>query len=285
MANSKKDIIKIKVIQNMKVFGWSVSILLVILIGGFIFIHLSPGYDAYLVRSESMKPAINMGNIIVTGHFTGEVKPGMVVTYERNEQLITHRVLSVNNDTLVTKGDAMEDPDPWAVTLSSVKGVYLFQIPFIGYMSNFMRTKQGWFLLIIIPAFLLVSLLIKGIVKEALRKEEETCIPVREMVRATNMANIVTVGTQAKIPQEMRTGVRVMDRPVIEAPKVSMRVSDKAVNRTYNTNKVLKKVFENSMKEFDEWLNEVEESNSKKGGIDLFLENSLSRTTVCADKL
>ena len=122
-----------------------------------------------------MKPAINMGDMVVigplSGPLNGEVKPGAIVTYERGKGLVTHRVLSVDGDTLVTKGDAMEDPDPRPVTMSQVSGVYLFRIPYIGYLSNFMRTRLGWFLVIIIPGTALVSFLIKDIVKEALRSE------------------------------------------------------------------------------------------------------------------
>jgi hypothetical protein len=37
----------------------------------------------------------------------------------------------------------------------------LFKIPFIGFMTGFIRTKLGWFLAILIPSALLVGFLIK----------------------------------------------------------------------------------------------------------------------------
>jgi signal peptidase len=161
----------------MKVFSWIVSIVLVLIIAGFIFVYFSPDYDMCLVRSESMKPAINMGDIVITGPrgglLTGEVKPGTIVTYQRGDELVTHRVLSVNGDALVTKGDAMEDPDPWTVSLSDISGVYLLKIPYVGYVADFVRTKLGWFLLIILPATALVALLVRDIVKELRRKPEK----------------------------------------------------------------------------------------------------------------
>jgi signal peptidase len=124
-----------------------------------------------------MKPAINMGDIVITGPrgglLTGEVKPGTIVTYQRGDELVTHRVLSVNGDALVTKGDAMEDPDPWTVSLSDISGVYLLKIPYVGYVADFVRTKLGWFLLIILPATALVALLVRDIVKELRRKPEK----------------------------------------------------------------------------------------------------------------
>ncbi len=157
----------------MKVFGWLVSIVLAIIIASFLFVFFSPDYDMRLVRSESMKPAINMGDMVITGPSGGEVEPGTIVTYQQGSELVTHRVLSVDGDTLVTKGDAVEDPDPWQVTLSDVKGVYLFKIPYIGYLVNFISTKLGWFLVIILPAAALVALIIRDIIKEAWRNEDK----------------------------------------------------------------------------------------------------------------
>ena len=155
----------------MKVVSWLISAVLVIVVAGFAFIYFSPGYNLYLVRSESMRPAINIGDLIITGPLdgpiNGEVKPGMIVTYEYKKENITHRVQSIDDKTLVTKGDATEDPDPWSVVLSDVRGIYLFKIPNVGYLTNFIQTKLGWFLTIIIPSALLVLWLTKDIVKEA----------------------------------------------------------------------------------------------------------------------
>ncbi|MCH8864805.1 MAG: signal peptidase I [Chloroflexi bacterium] len=156
----------------MKTVSWLVTALLGVALAGLGFIYFNPGYELLLVRSESMKPAIYMGDLIITGPINGpingEIKEGTVITYERDKKLITHRVLSVEGQTLTTKGDAVEDPDPWSVSLSSVRSVYLFKIPFVGYLTSFVQTKMGWFIMIIIPAALLVGWLAKDIVKEAL---------------------------------------------------------------------------------------------------------------------
>ena len=113
-----------------------------------------------------------MGDMVVTGPLNGpingKIAPGMIVTYEHGEELITHRVQSIDGNALAVKGDAAEDPDSWPVTLSDVKGIYLFKIPYVGYVTSLVQTKFGWFLAIIIPAVLLVALLVKDIVKEAL---------------------------------------------------------------------------------------------------------------------
>lgn len=159
-----------------KILSRSVVAGLGLILAGLAFIYFSPGYNLFLVRSESMKPAINMGDMIVTGPLNGpingNVEPGTVVTYQYQKDTITHRVQSVDGEILVTQGDAVEDPDPWAVSMSDVRGIYLFKIPYVGYVTSFVQTKNGWFLMIIIPAALLVLWLAKDIVKEALRSDE-----------------------------------------------------------------------------------------------------------------
>jgi len=155
----------------MKILSRSILVILSLILAGLAFLYFVPNYNLYLVRSESMRPAVNMGDLIITGPLNGpingELKPGTIVTYEHSEELVTHRVLSVDGETIVTKGDAVEDPDPWSITTSNVRGIYLFKIPYIGYVTSFVQTKFGWFLAIIIPAALLVAWLVKDILKAA----------------------------------------------------------------------------------------------------------------------
>ena len=155
-----------------KVLSRLVLVVLSLVLAGLAFMYFADGYNLYIVRSESMVPTINMGDLIVTGPmngpFDGEVKAGTIVTFLHNKQLITHRVKAVDGEALVTMGDAAEEPDPWPVTMSDVQGTYMFRIPYVGFLTNFIRTKQGWFISIIIPGALLVCWLAKDIVKEAL---------------------------------------------------------------------------------------------------------------------
>jgi signal peptidase len=167
-----------------KAFGWVATVLLLLIIAGLAFVYFSPDYNIYLVRSESMAPTINMGDMVVVGPLDNPlgkgVEAGSVVTYERGGELITHRVLSVDGQALLTKGDAVEDPDPWTVTMSDVRGVYLFRIPYAGYLSNFVRTRAGWLLAIVIPAAIVVGLIFREIHKE-LKKSKEARRRVSEM--------------------------------------------------------------------------------------------------------
>ena len=153
-----------------------VILFIVMIIGFFLSIHLLPGHNLYVVSSESMEPTISMGDIIVTRALDEEsisqLTPGAIITFEHGKNTVTHRLLSIEGDVLITKGDAAEESDPWSITLSDVKDAYLFKIPLIGYIPQLAKEKLGWFLMIVFPAIVLVGLLVKDIIKEALRKEE-----------------------------------------------------------------------------------------------------------------
>ena len=151
----------------MKILSRVILTVLILILAGLVFLFFAPDYNLYMVRSESMKPNINMGDLIINGPASGEIEAGTIITYERNSELITHRVQSVDGNIIVTKGDAVEDADPWQVQLSDVRGLYLFRIPYVGYVTSFVQTKVGWFVSIIIPAAILVGWLAKDIIKEA----------------------------------------------------------------------------------------------------------------------
>ncbi|MFC1987569.1 signal peptidase I [Chloroflexota bacterium] len=210
---------------KVKIFKWSILGILALAVAGLTFIHFSPDYNMYLVRSESMKPTINMGDMIITGPPNGELKPATIVTYELGKALVTHRALSIDADILVTKGDALEDPDPRPVTISQVVGVYLFKIPNIGYLSNFMRTKTGWFGIVILPAMILVGFIVKDVVKEALREDEEIEEPADESAGAGLTAAIDMIKGWAKAPQQAVNRIRETGRPALATAGITGIVS------------------------------------------------------------
>ncbi len=156
---------------------WTTMGVMVLIICMFGFLHFSPDYKLYLVKSESMTPTINVADMIVTGPvggpLTGEIRQGAVVTYKHGKDLFTHRVVSVDGQKVVTKGDACEEVDPWGVTTADVVGIEFLRIPAVGHLTTFVQTKLGWFLVVIIPSLALVGLLVREIIKE-MKKQIET---------------------------------------------------------------------------------------------------------------
>ena len=141
----------------MKLVSRIIMGVLLLIIGLLAFIYISPDYSMYFVRSGSMTPTIKIGDLIITGpvdgFLTSKIEPDTIITYTlRQGEEVTHRVISKTDDQkFITKGDNSESPDQYPVSLSQVKGVYMMKIPYIGYLTSFIRTKTGWYIAIIIP--------------------------------------------------------------------------------------------------------------------------------------
>ena len=150
-----------------KAIGLLVVALFLAFAGGAIFLAVSSDYEAQVVRSESMKPTLNMGDVVIIGPAEGKIKPGTIISYKVNGELVIHRVVSVEDGLIQTKGDANEDPDGWALPISNVQGVFLCKIPYLGFLSAFVRTPLGWGVLVILPAVLLVGYFVRDMFKRS----------------------------------------------------------------------------------------------------------------------
>ncbi len=156
----------------MKLAGKIITGILVVILAGLAFVVFMPGYGLRVVRSESMVPTVNMGDLIITGPVSeSKLAEGQIITFELNKELITHRVYEIGETSIKTKGDALDNPDPWTITSADVVGAYLFKIPYVGYLTQFVQSRTGWFISIIVPAIILVLWLAKDIVKEALKND------------------------------------------------------------------------------------------------------------------
>jgi signal peptidase I len=125
------------------------------------FLTISPSYHAYLVTSESMKPAVNMGDLVIVGPPNGflssGISPGTIVTYRAGSELITHRVQSVEDGLLVTRGDAVDQADSGRVSMSQVVGVVMTRIPKVGYLFALVRGKVALFLVAMVSLWVALA--------------------------------------------------------------------------------------------------------------------------------
>jgi signal peptidase len=128
------------------------------------------GYKVLSVLSGSMEPTIGTGDVIVAKPYAGEpIKEGDIVTFRAVDQqtgkesiLITHRVVgivAVNGKpaAYVTKGDANDSKDLTPISVSQVFATYRWRVPFLGYISAFIRTPVGILLLLILPGLLFIG--------------------------------------------------------------------------------------------------------------------------------
>ncbi|MDI6631482.1 MAG: signal peptidase I [Bacillota bacterium] len=164
-----------------KILDWLMNVIVVIAVLLVACVFLAPRYgiNMHPVLSGSMEPALKVGGVVITRLIkVGEVKKGDVISYKIDEQRITHRVIEVNKAdgkiNFQTKGDANEEPDPYAVIpkTEKVPKVVLY-IPYFGFLAGFLKHKTNFFLLIGIPAACLVALYLWDIWREARKTRRE----------------------------------------------------------------------------------------------------------------
>jgi signal peptidase len=122
------------------------------------------GYYFFSVKTESMEPTIKKGDLIIGKEYKNEdVKKDDIISFyvlENDRTIIkTHRIKEVYDDgalkSYLTKGDNNENPDNVHITKSDIICRYTnIRIPLLGNIFNFIKSKVGFFITIIIPLFI-----------------------------------------------------------------------------------------------------------------------------------
>lgn len=86
------------------------------------------GYAMLEVVSGSMEPTILKGDIIIINTKEKDYKENDIITFRGKEgEFVTHRILSIDNKTMVTKGDNNNTEDE-PVNTSAIVGKYITKI-------------------------------------------------------------------------------------------------------------------------------------------------------------
>lgn len=151
-------------------------VVLVVVVAAFV-VAAVPGVvgadHSYVVRSDSMSPAIGAGSVVIVSDVQPEaVEAGDVITFETGgaeaSNRVTHRVVEVAGEEprqFLTKGDANEDPDTGLVSEDQVVGRVLFHVPLIGYAIDVAGTDLGLLAFVVLPALVLIALEVRDVVR------------------------------------------------------------------------------------------------------------------------
>ena len=121
-----------------------------------------------IVRSSSMEPAMPAGALALMVPVDPEmVKVGDIITFQPPWDIdvtVSHRVIDIQrNGQLLfdTKGDALEESDPFFVPAEQVHGKVIFNVPYLGftvnYVLDYVRTWIGFALLVAVPSLILIG--------------------------------------------------------------------------------------------------------------------------------
>lgn len=141
------------------------------------------GYGMANVLSGSMEPTFSKGALLLVKN-TRNVQEGDIVVYQSRNELIVHRIISLDGDEVITKGDAnpVED-EPFMK--SQIKGKVIGWIPVLGGVAALLKTPAATIVLLIL-AFVLVEGSFR-VQKEADEQElEEIKAEIRRLKKEQN---------------------------------------------------------------------------------------------------
>lgn len=104
-------------------------------------VGLAVGYRVLVVRSGSMAPVFDAGDVIISKVSSpDDVSVGDIVSFRdpsRSNRLLTHRVvkatLSGTTYAFVTRGDANTGVEKWKIRASGKVGIFRLSIPSLGW--------------------------------------------------------------------------------------------------------------------------------------------------------
>ena len=133
------------------------------------------GYQLYVIATPSMEPDIKVGDVIVSKEYGGEaLETGCVVTYlgktgEFAGKMITHEVIRINGDEIITKGKANSSEDP-AISREDIRSVMQHKTVILSAVYKVITSTAGFICFIILPFVALIVSEVVGMITE-IKKE------------------------------------------------------------------------------------------------------------------
>lgn len=121
------------------------------------------GVSPLVVQTESMSPTFDAGDLILIKKCDpSKLEEGDVITFhtiiENKYALNTHRIVEINEDhgvrSYVTQGDNNAISDSHVIADGDIVGKYMNRIPKFGKVMDFLSSKIGFLLVIILPMLL-----------------------------------------------------------------------------------------------------------------------------------
>lgn len=112
------------------------------------------GYGVAVVLSGSMEPSLSKGDLIIIKE-ADDIKNKDIIVYQSKDELIVHRVVEIQDNNIVTKGDAnvvIDEP----IMKEQIKGEVIFSLNGIGNVVLFFKSPVG-IVITLLTAFLLVE--------------------------------------------------------------------------------------------------------------------------------
>lgn len=121
------------------------------------------GFTPMTVQSDSMSPTFDQGDLIVIKTCdASKLQVGDIVTFhtiiDNQYALNTHRIESIDElngmRSFTTKGDNNDVADTHIISDGDIVGQYVFKIPGMGKVMDFLSSTWGFLIVIVLPMLL-----------------------------------------------------------------------------------------------------------------------------------
>lgn len=110
------------------------------------------GYNYKTVLTGSMEPAIPVGSIVITKEQSSyEIED--IISFQEEGAIITHRIITIDRERYITKGDANNVADTEEVQQKQILGKVILTIPLLGYLVMWLMSPVG-----IISLFIIIGI-------------------------------------------------------------------------------------------------------------------------------
>ncbi len=178
------------------------------------------GYSIFEIATGSMEPTLNVKDLIIV-KITKDVSVNDIVTYIEEDNLITHRVISINGDNLTTQGDANNSIDN-NIKKDAIIGKTVYVIKKGGLIREVFLTPRN--IIIITITLLLISISTTSIknkkdtkeVKNMSSKKEKTQKKKLSKKERQNKRDKNKPQTKEKTPDKVIEPIVNEEAPVIQ---------------------------------------------------------------------
>lgn len=136
----------------------------------------SLGIRAYVIISGSMKPNLNIGDIVISKK-EEKLNEGDIISFWQGQSVVTHRISKITQENgknvYQTKGDNNNVEDSGTITDENIIGKVIFKIPKLGKLSLIL---QGRFEITVIVIIFLIYVVISRSRDKKKEERKETRI-------------------------------------------------------------------------------------------------------------
>ena len=149
-----------------------ITVVMIMLAAVFTYVTPHFGWRVDAVLTGSMEPRLKVGSLVVTVPVEPDtIQVGDIITFRTamgSRNTITHRVIGIQQNSPLrfeTMGDANTKPDPNTTRQQNIAGKVCFNIPSVGFFTEFLKTPVGFVFGMVIPGIIIIALYVASLVR------------------------------------------------------------------------------------------------------------------------